>query len=165
MGRILAVSVAALTLLLLPSGAYAANQTFYVNQSDPDAYDIKIVNNVVYPNLCHNPDVRAGRSSGPRAFCGRIVPMGTACASSLPSGTTDVYTGNVEVGHGGSEKHAVTLVGAGAGAGGTASSVPTPRPRKRCALSTTRTPATWASASPTSTGTPSWTPARGWWSA
>jgi len=57
MGRILAVSVAALTLLMLPSGAYAANQTFYVNQSDPDANDLKIINNVVYPNLCHNPDV------------------------------------------------------------------------------------------------------------
>ena len=118
MGRILAVSVAALALLMLPSGAYAANQTFYVNQSDPDAYDLKIINNVVYPNLCHNPDVPCRTIVWAEGFADESDGNGVRVLPD-PSGTTDVYTGNVEVGHGGNEKHAVTLVGAGAGAGGT----------------------------------------------
>jgi hypothetical protein len=118
MRRLLAASVCALALLMVPSGAHAANQTFYVNQSDPDANDIKIINNVVYPNLCHNPDVPCRTIVWAEGFADesdgnsvRVLPD--------PSSATDVYTGNVEVGHGGSQKHAVTLVGAGAGAGGT----------------------------------------------
>jgi hypothetical protein len=113
MSRLTAACAIALSALAVPASAHA--KTYYVNQSDPDAYNTKFVNGNPQVNLCFNPDVPCktivyaeDRADGADGNTVRVLPD--------PAGTQDQYIGNFELGGGG---HAVALVGAGPGGGGT----------------------------------------------
>src|SRR5688500_7126702 len=119
LGRRPAACAGVLAALMLPAGAGAGTSaTYYVNQSNPAAWNYRVINGQQFYNHCLNPDVPClsilyaeAIADGGAGNTVRVLPD--------PSGETDSYTGNLELGDPDADNHPVILVGAGSGPGGT----------------------------------------------